>query len=532
MGFFTDTTVCIGCKACEVACKQWNDLPADGVGFRRGTSYDHTGELAADDLAPRALRRGPRPDPRRRGARAVAAGGGQARRRPGRGPARHPGRRRRRRGAGCGGDALDAGPGDLDLVGVGRRRPRAGPLGLHVGRLQALHERRLPGRLPDGRAHPHGVRDRGAPARRLQRLRLLRPGLPVRRRGPRPRRRPRREVHPLLRPPPGRPRAGVREGLPDRLDPVRPLRRARRRRAAARRATARATASTAAYLYGAGDPPGAQLAGGLGAFFLLTEPPERFGLPAQAESPIQENVVPATAAAVGAGLLAAAGVAAAFVLGRADARGARRGGRAARDADRGAAGERAGARPAPAGPRARATALGRATPAAGARRDARGGHARRARRRGSAPSRGRRWRSPEPGWRTRAGPTSTRRTPPTRCATARSTATPSPRGPGRARGGDPPGAGAGPDPQAARVDVGGAAVLLVRRDRLRLGLRRARLRPLGRPPQRGLGPPRGARRARALPVAARPRPRAPRALPPHAADGQAALARCTWAPGR
>ena len=29
MGFFTDTTVCIGCKACEVACKQWNDLPAD-----------------------------------------------------------------------------------------------------------------------------------------------------------------------------------------------------------------------------------------------------------------------------------------------------------------------------------------------------------------------------------------------------------------------------------------------------------------------------------------------------------------------
>ncbi|HEY2158231.1 MAG TPA: hypothetical protein VGH33_21560, partial [Isosphaeraceae bacterium] len=29
-GFYTDTTVCIGCKACEVACKQWNQLPADG----------------------------------------------------------------------------------------------------------------------------------------------------------------------------------------------------------------------------------------------------------------------------------------------------------------------------------------------------------------------------------------------------------------------------------------------------------------------------------------------------------------------
>ena len=67
-----------------------------------------------------------------------------------------------------------------------------------------------------------------------------------------------------------------------------------------------------AYLYGAGDAPGAQLAGGLGAFFLLTEPPERYGLPAEADSPIQENVVPATLAAVSAGLIAAAGVAAAF----------------------------------------------------------------------------------------------------------------------------------------------------------------------------------------------------------------------------
>ena len=45
LGFFTDTTVCIGCKACEVACKQWNDLPADGHEFRKGGSYDHTGSL-------------------------------------------------------------------------------------------------------------------------------------------------------------------------------------------------------------------------------------------------------------------------------------------------------------------------------------------------------------------------------------------------------------------------------------------------------------------------------------------------------
>jgi formate dehydrogenase iron-sulfur subunit len=79
-------------------------------------------------------------------------------------------------------------------------------------------------------------------------------------------------------------------------------------------ATLHARGEEGAYLYGAGDEPGEELAGGLGAFFLLTEAPERFGLPARAESPIQENVVPATLAATGAGLLAAAGVAAAFLL--------------------------------------------------------------------------------------------------------------------------------------------------------------------------------------------------------------------------
>ena len=45
-GFFTDTTVCIGCKACEVACKQWNQLPDDGFRFT-GMSYDNTGALGA-----------------------------------------------------------------------------------------------------------------------------------------------------------------------------------------------------------------------------------------------------------------------------------------------------------------------------------------------------------------------------------------------------------------------------------------------------------------------------------------------------
>ncbi len=45
-GFFTDTTLCIGCKACEVACKQWNQLPADGFQFT-GHSYDNTSHLSA-----------------------------------------------------------------------------------------------------------------------------------------------------------------------------------------------------------------------------------------------------------------------------------------------------------------------------------------------------------------------------------------------------------------------------------------------------------------------------------------------------
>jgi formate dehydrogenase iron-sulfur subunit len=45
-GFYTDTTVCIGCKACEVACKQWNQLPSDGNNWT-GNSYDNTSELSA-----------------------------------------------------------------------------------------------------------------------------------------------------------------------------------------------------------------------------------------------------------------------------------------------------------------------------------------------------------------------------------------------------------------------------------------------------------------------------------------------------
>jgi formate dehydrogenase iron-sulfur subunit len=47
MGFFTDTSVCIGCKACEIACKEWNQVPQDTLLFS-GESFDNTGALSAN----------------------------------------------------------------------------------------------------------------------------------------------------------------------------------------------------------------------------------------------------------------------------------------------------------------------------------------------------------------------------------------------------------------------------------------------------------------------------------------------------
>jgi formate dehydrogenase iron-sulfur subunit len=47
VGFFTDTSICIGCKACEVACKEWNLVPEDGLVWT-GESYDNTSALGAD----------------------------------------------------------------------------------------------------------------------------------------------------------------------------------------------------------------------------------------------------------------------------------------------------------------------------------------------------------------------------------------------------------------------------------------------------------------------------------------------------
>ena len=47
VGFFTDTSLCIGCKACEVACKEWNDVPGE-IEPWTGESYDNTRALGAD----------------------------------------------------------------------------------------------------------------------------------------------------------------------------------------------------------------------------------------------------------------------------------------------------------------------------------------------------------------------------------------------------------------------------------------------------------------------------------------------------
>jgi formate dehydrogenase iron-sulfur subunit len=48
MGFFTDTSVCIGCKACEVACKEWNLVPGSPLEWT-GNSFDNTMQLGADN---------------------------------------------------------------------------------------------------------------------------------------------------------------------------------------------------------------------------------------------------------------------------------------------------------------------------------------------------------------------------------------------------------------------------------------------------------------------------------------------------
>jgi formate dehydrogenase iron-sulfur subunit len=292
MGFFTDTTVCIGCKACEVACKQWNDLPADGSQFGAGVSYDHTGELSASTWRHVHFVELLEPSPvlREEAAAALRNGGGGAM------------------------PALPASD-SVDLVAAAAGRLDVAPEGdwvfmsdvckhcTNAGCLDACPTGALI-RTEHGTvvlqpdvcngcgycvpACPFGVVDRDPVDGRAAKCTLCYDRL-----------------EDGLEPACAKacPTDSIQFGPYDELVDL----------ASRRVARLRERGVEGAYLYGAGDAPGEEIAGGLGAFFLLTEPPERYGLPANADSPVQESVVPSTAAAVGAGVAAAAGVAVAFM---------------------------------------------------------------------------------------------------------------------------------------------------------------------------------------------------------------------------
>jgi formate dehydrogenase iron-sulfur subunit len=248
MGFFTDTTVCIGCKACEVACKQWNDLPADGGSFGKRGSYDSTGHLDASTW---------------RHVRFV--------------------------------ETLTPIPqveDDIDLVGwaeangghvpeldkwmfmsdVCKHCTNAGCLDACPTGALIRTEFETVVLQPDvcnGCGYcipscPFGVIDRDPRDGRAAKCTLcydrLRDGL-----------------EPACAK--ACPTDSIQFGPHAELVEV----------AKGRVLELHERGVSDAYLYGAGDSGREQLAGGLGAFFLLTQPPEKFGLPAQAESPAQEN---------------------------------------------------------------------------------------------------------------------------------------------------------------------------------------------------------------------------------------------------
>ena len=290
MGFFTDTTVCIGCKACEVACKQWNDLPADGSQFKKGGSYDHTGDLSASTW--RHVRfvelLEPSPQLQQEAIGALPASSGAL-------PAIPP--------AGELPDlvAMAEGVGSkwLFMSDVCKHCTNAGCLdACPTGALIRTEHQTvvLQADVCNGCGYcvpacPFGVVARDPVDGRAGKCTLcydrLQDGLE-----------------------PACAKACPTDSI--QFGPYEDLVTQAERRVAElhRRGV------DGAYLYGAADEPEHELAGGLGAFFLLTEPPERYGLPAEADSPIQENLLAATAAAIGAGLLAASGAALAFATAR------------------------------------------------------------------------------------------------------------------------------------------------------------------------------------------------------------------------
>ena len=299
MGFFTDTSVCIGCKACEVACKQWNDLPADGSRTGKGVSYDYTGDLSASTW--RHVRFveliEPSPQLREEAQRALDAGAG------GNLPAIPAA------GAIDLVDAAQSAPGLVDVADAVRKMgdwvfmsdvckhcTNAGCLDACPTGALIRTEHQTVVLQPDVcngcgycvPACPFGVVDRDPEDGRAGKCTLCYDRL-----------------EDGLEPACAKscPTDSIQFGPHEELVEL----------ASRRVAELHQRGIDGAYLYGAGDEPDEQLAGGLGAFFLLTEPPERYGLPANADSPVQENVVPATLAAVAAGLLAGAGAVVAVV---------------------------------------------------------------------------------------------------------------------------------------------------------------------------------------------------------------------------
>ena len=274
MGFFTDTTVCIGCKACEVACKQWNDLPADGSRSGRGISYDHTGELGASTW--RHVRFVEMPEADDTDLVAIAEAGARV-----------------------DVDAAVAAMGEwIFMSDVCKHCTNAGCLDACPTGALVRTEFETVVLQPDVcngcgycvPACPFGVVDRSHEDGRASKCTLCYD-----------------RMEDGLEPACAKscPTDSIQFGPYDELVET----------ASRRVAELHSRGIENAYLYGAGDQGDDQLAGGLGAFFLLTEAPERHGLPAQADSPVQENVVPATAAAMGAGLVAAAAAALTFTLG-------------------------------------------------------------------------------------------------------------------------------------------------------------------------------------------------------------------------
>ena len=304
MGFFTDTTVCIGCKACEVACKQWNDLPADGSAFRKGGSYDNTGALGAATWRHVRFVENTEPSEAARAdarARLAEGGGGHVPSIPAVSELE---------GAGSGASAEDLpdlvqwaednGAEEVDVAGavadmerwvfmsdVCKHCTNAGCLdACPTGALIRTEFETvvLQADVCNGCGYcipscPFGVVNRDQFDGRAAKCTLCYDRL-----------------EDGLEPACAKscPTDSIQFGPYDELVET----------AKGRVTALHERGVTDAYLYGAGDADGEQLAGGLGAFFLLTQPPERFGLPAWAESPAQENAPAATAAGLAAAAVA------------------------------------------------------------------------------------------------------------------------------------------------------------------------------------------------------------------------------------